>query len=111
MFHPRKPICCYCNLLYKNPDLATQLRGGQRSSDSTHLLFALNQTLIKMDKGTILKMLMALYLPLCLSTDYVFTEYSSDEAESGYWDLWNPSNETYDNDLDKKYTITVHHYN
>ena len=33
------------------------------------------------------------------------------EAESGYWDLWNPSNESYDNDLDKKYTITVHHYN
>ena len=64
-----------------------------------------------MDKGTILKMLMTLYLPLCLSTDYVFTEYSSDEAESGYWDLWNPSNESYDNDLDKKYTITVHHYN
>ena len=56
-------------------------------------------------------MLMTMYLPLCLSTDYVFTEYSSDEAESGYWDLWNPSNESYDNDLDKKYTITVHYYN
>ena len=60
-----------------------------------------------MDKATILKMLMSLYLPLCLSTDYVYVEYSSDEAESGYWDQWNPSNESYDNNLNQQYTITV----
>ena len=64
-----------------------------------------------MDKGTILKMLMTMYLPLCLSTDYVFTEYSSDEAESGYWDQWNPSNESYENNLYLEYTITVQCFN